>query len=54
VVIMNLEEHKSIATKLDLPNAGSLVVATPEHQEAQATSMSVSIPPRSAAIIMES
>lgn len=54
VVIMNLEEHKSIATKLDLPNAGTLVVATPEQQEARSTAAAVSIPPRSAAIIMES
>jgi hypothetical protein len=54
VVIMNLEEHKPIATKLDLPDAGALVIATPEQQEAQSTSAAVRIPPRSAAIIMES
>jgi len=54
VVIMNLEERKPITTKLDLPNAGALVVATPEQQEAQSTSAAVNIPPRSAAVIMES
>ncbi len=53
VVIMNMEEHKPITTKLDLPNAGALVVATPEQQEAQSTSAAVNIPPRFAAVIME-
>lgn len=38
---------------IQLPNPGQLVVATPEQPEARATSKTVQIPPRSAAVIME-
>lgn len=54
VVLVNKSEKKTVTAKLNLPNAGSLVVATPEEQEAKPTSGEVSIPPRSAAVVMES
>lgn len=54
VVLINTDEKKTVTVKLDLPNAGSLVVATPEQQDAQSTSGTVTIPARSAAVVMES
>jgi hypothetical protein len=54
VVIMNLEERRPIAANINLPNAGTLVMATPEEPEAQAVSASVSVPQRSAVVVMES
>jgi hypothetical protein len=53
VVVVNQEHSKTITVKVNLPNPGSLVVATPEQQEIQPTSGAVTIPPRSAAVIME-
>jgi hypothetical protein len=53
VVVINQEYDKTITAKVDLPNPGSLVVASPEQQEGRPTSGSVTIPPRSAAVIME-
>jgi hypothetical protein len=53
VVIVNQEREKAITVRLDLPNSGSLVIATPESQDAQPTSGTVQIPPRSAAVVME-
>jgi len=53
VVIVNQEHEKAITAKLDLPNSGLLLVATPERQDAQQTSGTVQIPPRSAAVIIE-
>jgi hypothetical protein len=38
---------------VDLPNSGSLVVATPEQLESQPTSGTLTIPPRSVAVVME-
>jgi PHD/YefM family antitoxin component YafN of YafNO toxin-antitoxin module len=54
VVVINKESKKSIMAKVDLPNPGNLVVATPERPDIRSTSGTLHIPARSAAIIMES
>jgi hypothetical protein len=54
VVLMNLEELRPISASILMPNAGSMLMATPEQPEAQAAGASVSIPPRSAVVLMES
>jgi hypothetical protein len=53
VVVVNLEATKSITAKVDLPNPGRLVVATPEQPEASSTSGVLKIPARSVAVLME-
>jgi hypothetical protein len=53
VVVVNMEATKSITAKVDLPNPGKLVVATPEQPEASLTSGVLQIPARSAAVLME-
>lgn len=54
VVLINLEQDKAISANLHLPNAASLIVATPENQDAVSSTGAISIPARSAAVIMES
>ncbi|HEV2487653.1 MAG TPA: DUF6259 domain-containing protein [Terracidiphilus sp.] len=54
VVVVNHSSDAAIDGKVNLPNAGKLVVATPEKPEAIATTGAVQIPPRSAAVVMES
>lgn len=53
VVIVNHEYSKAIAATLDLPNAGSLVFASPERPEAKSVSGAIQIPARSVAVVME-
>lgn len=53
VVIVNPGSDKSILAQVKLPNAGKLVVATPEDPDGQPCSGSVKIPPRSAAVVLE-
>jgi hypothetical protein len=53
VIVVNLEAGKSIAAQLDLPNAGTLVSATPEEPETRAVSGALLIPARSAVVVME-
>ena len=53
VVILSWEKTKTITATLNLPNAGSLAMATPEQPDARAVSGAVQIPPRSAAVVME-
>jgi len=53
VVVINKESKKSIAAKVDLPNPGRLVVATPEQPDAQPTPGALQIPARSAVVVME-
>jgi hypothetical protein len=53
VVVINKEAKRSIAAKVDLPNPGRLVVATPEQPDAQPTSGTLQIPARSAVVVME-
>ncbi len=53
VIIVNQESGKAITAKLELPNAGKLVTATPERPEAQPMTGPLQIPARSAAVVME-
>lgn len=54
VVIVNGDSKKAVEVKLELPNAGSLVVVSPEEQDAKPTGKELSIPARSAVVVMES
>jgi Domain of unknown function (DUF6259) len=53
VVVINEEFSKPITAKVNLPNPGKLVVATPEYPDAQPTTGTLQIPARSAAVVME-
>ena len=53
VVLVNTEFSKAVTATLNLPNAGKLVVATPEQPDTRPTSGVVQIPARSAAVVME-
>lgn len=53
VVVVNQEIGKAITAKLDIPNPGSLMAATPEQPEAQPVSGTLQIPARSAIVVME-
>ncbi|MFP5233790.1 MAG: hypothetical protein ACLGQX_14360 [Acidobacteriota bacterium] len=54
VVVASLEQTRSVTARVDLPNAGKLVFATPEEPDAKSFTGSLRIPPRSAAVMMES
>ncbi|HEY2081285.1 MAG TPA: DUF6259 domain-containing protein, partial [Verrucomicrobiae bacterium] len=47
VVVVNMEFSKAITAKIELPNPGKLVVATPEHPGARPTGGTLEIPARS-------
>ncbi len=53
VVVVNMETDKTITAQVTLAHHGPLVVATPEHPDAVPTSGVLTIPPLSAAVIME-
>jgi hypothetical protein len=53
VVVVNAEPDKMIAVTVEIPNAGTLVVATPEHQETSPSTGRLKISPRSVAVLME-
>jgi hypothetical protein len=53
VVIISWEKKTTITATLNLPNAGSLMMATPEQPDAQTVNGAVRIPPRSAVVVME-
>jgi hypothetical protein len=53
VVVINQETAKAITATLDIPNAGSLMMASPERPDAQPVSNSLRIPARSAAVVMD-
>ena len=53
VVVVNMESDKTITAEVSLPNHGPLVVATPEHPNAVPTSGTITLPPLSAAVVME-
>jgi hypothetical protein len=53
VVVVNSGREKSVTAQVQLPNAGRLVVATPEQPEARPTSGTLAIPARSVAVVME-
>jgi hypothetical protein len=53
VVVINPDREKSLTTKVNLPNSGVLLLATPEQPEARPASTTVEISPRSAAVVIE-
>ena len=53
VVVANEEANKALSVKVELPNPGSLVVATPDQPNAQLASGTLNVPARSAAVLME-
>ena len=53
VVVVNQGSDKSITAKVEIPNAGTLLAATPEQPEAHQTNGTIQVPARSAAVIME-
>lgn len=52
VVVVNTDS-KAITATVNIPNAGSLMTATPDNPDAQPTSGAVQIPARCAAVVME-
>lgn len=53
VVVVNMAARKQIIATVHLPKAGTLMVATPEDPDAVPTNGTVTIPARSAAVVME-
>jgi hypothetical protein len=53
VAVMNLDQLMPITVEVTLPNSGKLEVATPEEQDAKPSTGSLSVPPRSAVVLME-
>ena len=53
VIVVNQSSTDVITVKVSLPNAGKLIVATPEQPDAQATEGTLQIPARCAAVVME-
>jgi hypothetical protein len=53
LILMNLEQTKPITVQVTLPNAGNMVIATPEDQDAKPSGSAVTLPARSAALLME-
>ena len=53
VVVVNPSSGVAITAKVALPNAGKLIVATPEQPDGELTSGTISIPSRSAAVVIE-
>ena len=53
VVVVNPDSDKQITAKVNLPNPGRLVTATPEQPEAQPATGTLRIPARSVAVLIE-
>ncbi len=53
VVVINLEQRKTISAKVALPDAGRLSIVTPEKPEMQPAAGALNIPARSAVVILE-
>jgi hypothetical protein len=54
VVVVNLEQGKTISAKADLPDPGRLAIVTPEKPDPEPASGTLRIPARSAAVVLES
>jgi hypothetical protein len=52
VVVVNTDS-KAITATVNIPNAGSLVIATPDAPDARPTTGAIQIPARCAAVVME-
>ena len=53
IALMNLEANKAINVTVKLPNTTQFMIATPEEAEAKPSTGGVTIPARSAALLME-
>jgi hypothetical protein len=53
VVVINMNATKPLEAKVDLPNHGKLLAASPENPDAQPNSGSITVPARSAMVVME-
>jgi hypothetical protein len=53
VVVVNDEQKKAITATVELPQAGHLEVVRPEEPEGQPTSGTLTVPARSAAVVLE-
>ncbi|MGB3628067.1 MAG: hypothetical protein WBA18_01130, partial [Terracidiphilus sp.] len=53
VVVVNQEPDKTITARLDLPDSGRLLLATPEQPDSVDSTATIRLPARSAAVLME-
>ncbi|MGC1782610.1 MAG: DUF6259 domain-containing protein [Acidobacteriaceae bacterium] len=53
VIVINPAADKAITAKVNLPNAGELIIATPEQPDGESTTGTLQIPARSAAVVIE-
>jgi hypothetical protein len=53
VVVVNPSSDAAVTAKVNLPNAGNLIVASPEQPEGQTTTGTVNVPARSVAVLIE-
>jgi hypothetical protein len=53
VVVVNMEYSKAITARVELPNPGKLLMASPEHPDTEPTDGTLNIPARSAIVVME-
>ena len=53
VVVVNEDFSKALEAKVQLADAGKLMMATPERPEAQSTTGTLQVPARSAVVVME-
>jgi hypothetical protein len=53
VIVVNLQTEKAMNVQVNLPNAGRLMMVTPEQPEMQPAAGTLQIPARSAAVLRE-
>jgi hypothetical protein len=53
IIVVNMEQSRSITAMVDVPNPGRFLAATPEQPDAQPVSGPLQLPPRSAIVMME-
>lgn len=53
VVVVNQEFNKAITAQVELPNPGTLMMATSEQPDAQPTTGTLQFPARSAAVVLD-
>jgi hypothetical protein len=53
IVVINMNTTKPLEGRVELPNHGKLFVASPEKPDAQPSSGAITVPPRSAMVVME-
>jgi len=53
VIVVNMEQSRSITAMVDVPNPGRFLAATPEELDAQPVAEKLQVPARSAIVMME-